>query len=558
MNIWKFWAIGIFLFAYRVQAFKIKHHDEANNVTAVFGDPVFPEPEDTLILDSRSLTRSFAADVKTDWCKLAKPAGGAAGTHSMCIYPKGKFGDGCGPIRESVFKKDQIDFILKEHNNRRAKVAKGEEKRGAPGPQPPASNMKALQWDDELAQIAERWAYQCTGGHDNNRISTRFQVGQNVAKYGLSSPVGHEVQEKVNWVKPINGWYDEVELFNKASQRGLGEGTDMRYRMQVGHYTALVWADTYLVGCAAVQWYADSSKSKVSTIYVCNYGPTGNWGGEPLYKVGKACSACEAGETCKDGLCQAAGGQDRNQSATKPKKDKKKKVFVPWRSTISKGKKKKKGKKQSKKNLKRGRKKKKPKKGKWKKNKNKLKHGKRKKNLKHGKKKKWPKKNKGKKKKWLKKNKGKKKKWLKKNKGKKTKWLKKNKGKKPKRGKNKHQKKKKNTKPKWMKKHKKWKKNKKKKHPKKKKRTSAKKAWKKPKGKRNKGQNKKHKNKNNKSKNKRQKHKKNHNKKKKNKHKKKLTAMHKPGYNLPPEHPGLNAKKLAEFYREYEETTEEY
>ena len=74
----------------------------------------------------------------------------------MELFWQGKFGKKCGAGgSESAFRKYQIDKIVKEHNKWRAKVAKGGERRGAPGPQPPASNMKALQWDDELAQAKD-------------------------------------------------------------------------------------------------------------------------------------------------------------------------------------------------------------------------------------------------------------------------------------------------------------------------------------------------------------------------------------------------------------------
>jgi hypothetical protein len=37
--------------------------------------------------------------------------------------------------------------------------------------------------------------------------------------------------------------------------------------------------------------------------YVCNYGPTGNWLGSPLYTQGAAGSACPAGTVNSNGLC---------------------------------------------------------------------------------------------------------------------------------------------------------------------------------------------------------------------------------------------------------------
>ena len=65
-------------------------------------------------------------------------------------------------------------------------------------------------------------------------------------------------------------------------------------------YTQLMWADTYLVGCAAANLFK-------SLFVICNYGPRGNnvrKGVGTVYKRGPAGTACPVG-TRKDstGLC---------------------------------------------------------------------------------------------------------------------------------------------------------------------------------------------------------------------------------------------------------------
>lgn len=55
--------------------------------------------------------------------------------------------------------------IVKLHNYYRNLVARGMEKRGSPGPQP-AGDIGPLKWNDKLAEVAQRWANQCLGGHD--------------------------------------------------------------------------------------------------------------------------------------------------------------------------------------------------------------------------------------------------------------------------------------------------------------------------------------------------------------------------------------------------------
>ena len=104
---------------------------------------------------------------------------------------------------------------MKKHNELRSKVANGLETRGNDGTQPKASNMMELVWNDELAEVAQRyqillifiyifielnfilrdssiqyislitlrWADQCKYGHDDNRrTKDHDHVGQNVAR----------------------------------------------------------------------------------------------------------------------------------------------------------------------------------------------------------------------------------------------------------------------------------------------------------------------------------------------------------------------------------------
>ena len=46
---------------------------------------------------------------------------------------------------------------MNKHNELRSKVANGLETRGNDGTQPKASNMMELVWNDELAEVAQRY-----------------------------------------------------------------------------------------------------------------------------------------------------------------------------------------------------------------------------------------------------------------------------------------------------------------------------------------------------------------------------------------------------------------
>ncbi|KAL0129680.1 hypothetical protein PUN28_001742 [Cardiocondyla obscurior] len=131
--------------------------------------------------------------------------------------------------------------------------------------------MPDLVWDDELASIAQRWANQCNFNHDQCRNVGRFSVGQNIA-------ITYSSGENKSLESMIQSWYDEVTKFDK------NEIFSYKFDPQTGHYTQVIWADTTTVGCGRIKY----KKNNWNTHYlVCNYGPSGNWIGQKVYKAKK-------------------------------------------------------------------------------------------------------------------------------------------------------------------------------------------------------------------------------------------------------------------------------
>ena len=71
-----------------------------------------------------------------------------------------------GDVLNRGVTKEEITEILEAHNSYRAKIAQGKEMKGRPGPQPGAANMHELDWDPELAAIAQMHVDQCQFEHD--------------------------------------------------------------------------------------------------------------------------------------------------------------------------------------------------------------------------------------------------------------------------------------------------------------------------------------------------------------------------------------------------------
>ena len=81
----------------------------------------------------------------------------------------------------------------------------------------PSSNMMKLKWNDELAEIAQRYVDQCVFGHDKKRnMCDGTYAGQN-AYAGYSSKEEDMDRIMATVPKPVNNWYSEVKDFSPAS-----------------------------------------------------------------------------------------------------------------------------------------------------------------------------------------------------------------------------------------------------------------------------------------------------------------------------------------------------
>ncbi|XP_033219896.1 venom allergen 5-like [Belonocnema kinseyi] len=192
---------------------------------------------------------------------------GICAHHTMCLYKNTQ------PIcteKSYDLTSEQKDEIVNIHNKDRQKVASGNEKQGNPGPQPPAKNMPNLDWDTELALIAQTWANQCTFAHDECRAVRRFSVGQNVAMIATTAETAPGLEDLIKM------WYDEVALFDFNQVEYVTNFNG------VGHYTQMLWANTTIIGCGYVN-YQEGDKNTV--LLVCNYGPAGNYVGEKMYEI---------------------------------------------------------------------------------------------------------------------------------------------------------------------------------------------------------------------------------------------------------------------------------
>ncbi|XP_057878896.1 glioma pathogenesis-related protein 1 [Melospiza melodia melodia] len=159
------------------------------------------------------------------------------------------------------------------------------------GVNPPASNMLWMSWDPDLAKTAKAWAKKCLFKH-NIYLKERGKVHPKFAFAGENIWTGSASAFTVKGA--LAAWYGEVEFYDYD--------TNACSRV-CGHYTQVVWATSYKVGCA-VQYCPTVQYISIRNAahFICNYGPPGNYPVKP-YKTGEACSEC-GGETCTMNLCQ--------------------------------------------------------------------------------------------------------------------------------------------------------------------------------------------------------------------------------------------------------------
>nr|XP_025039645.1 glioma pathogenesis-related protein 1-like [Pelodiscus sinensis] len=173
-----------------------------------------------------------------------------------------------------------IQDCVNAHNNFRSQV------------NPPASNMLHMTWDSALAKTAKAWAKRCIFDH-NVYLKIPGKVHPDFTPVGENIWTGSLSLFSVN--AALKSWYDEVTNYNFETRNCIGK---------CGHYTQVVWATSYKVGCA-VHLCPSVTGFKGLTNgahFVCNYGPAGNYPMQP-YKTGAACSDCN-GEKCVTTLCE--------------------------------------------------------------------------------------------------------------------------------------------------------------------------------------------------------------------------------------------------------------
>lgn len=207
-----------------------------------------------------------------DFCSLTcdgKP-------HTVCEYPEGG-PPACNGLTRGLME-NMRRTVIQVHNDYRQQVAMGK----GDGGEPPAANMVELEWSEEAAMIAQRWADQCTEDRrldECRTMSNRVPGGQNIAVASHNEEFDVYKYLQLN----VKDWFKIGSSFNKDSLKNYKPDPSS------ASYTQIIWALTDAIGCGYV--YGKVNGSEIYRL-VCNYYPAGNVPGEPVYEQGKPCSKC--------------------------------------------------------------------------------------------------------------------------------------------------------------------------------------------------------------------------------------------------------------------------
>jgi len=181
-------------------------------------------------------------------------------------------------IKKIEFTTSEQKQGVDEQNRRRSQV------------QPPATNMLKLSFNKELADFAQNYSRQCIYEHNPKYNTKSFSgIGENLY---LSTKIRSNLFDALN--QGIKLWFDENKYYNFTAKKCLPGKV-------CGHYTEMVWAENYLVGCGITNCgnvSVDGVVKPQAQYVVCNYAPGGNYEGEAPYIAGKSCSQCPGKNKC--------------------------------------------------------------------------------------------------------------------------------------------------------------------------------------------------------------------------------------------------------------------
>ncbi len=187
---------------------------------------------------------------------------------------------------------EQIKSVVASFNRLRNQIATGQAVTGNGVKLPPAANMMQFYWSPTIAKGAQQWADRCKMGHSDYKQFT--YKGEWINEINAGSWYGSEPG------RMVDNWYGEIKNFDG----NVDKITHVMGAPIVGHFVALSWAQSHLVGCG---FCSDKAAGNIAVFLICHIYIR-DTDKMPLYlqKKGNDCQ-CPQGWACKSkgypGLC---------------------------------------------------------------------------------------------------------------------------------------------------------------------------------------------------------------------------------------------------------------
>ncbi len=134
-----------------------------------------------------------------------------------------------------------------------------------------------------MATHAQQYSDTCVWAHGfpDENITPFNSVGQNLWVIG---PVTEAFRPDGAGI--IQSWFNEDRFYNYTTN-------ECKTDKLCGHYTQVVWADSYAVGCGMTFCpTADQLDTENVVIVNCHYGPAGNLAETRPFVAGMPCTQC--------------------------------------------------------------------------------------------------------------------------------------------------------------------------------------------------------------------------------------------------------------------------
>ena len=181
----------------------------------------------------------------------------------------------------SISIKDHLvkTILVKAHNQLRREV------------QPPASNMKELEWSKSLQQLADFKIQEC-------RRSSLF-LEYNGLTYGYTSKFVLDIYKPnlTTFLTAVQDWFESSQYYD------MNDNQCTSSPRVCGNYIQAAWANSSEIGCA-YNYCRDSTSDRIEqgVLLLCLY--YSGMDGDLPYIPGKKCSICpNEFPQCDKGLC---------------------------------------------------------------------------------------------------------------------------------------------------------------------------------------------------------------------------------------------------------------